>query len=253
MALGAGSREVLGLVVGQGMRLVGIGLLLGLTGAWALSRVLTSQLYGVSARDPFTYRHRGRAARRGGARRALPAGASGRAARSDDVAEVRMTGFRQDLRYALRGLRQRPGFTARRGAHARARHRRQHRDLQRGQRRAPPAAAYERPERLAMIWGHRNQEPLAELSVPEYWDLRERTRTLRRRGRVRGRQHQPHRHRDAGAASAPDTSRQTPWRSSVWRPRSGAGSPPRRICPAGRPSCCSATGSGAGASAPIPR
>ncbi len=55
MALGAGSREVLGLVVGQGMRLVGIGLLLGLTGAWVLSRVLTSQLYGVSARDPVTY------------------------------------------------------------------------------------------------------------------------------------------------------------------------------------------------------
>jgi ABC-type antimicrobial peptide transport system permease subunit len=46
---------VLGLVVGQGMRLVGVGLLLGLTGAWVLSRVLTSQLYGVSARDPFTY------------------------------------------------------------------------------------------------------------------------------------------------------------------------------------------------------
>jgi putative ABC transport system permease protein len=55
MALGAGSAEVLGLVVRQGMRLVGIGLLLGLTGAWALSRVLTSQLYDVSARDPFTY------------------------------------------------------------------------------------------------------------------------------------------------------------------------------------------------------
>ena len=55
LALGAGSRDVLGLVVGQGMRLVGVGLLLGLTGAWVLSRVLTSQLYGVSARDPFTY------------------------------------------------------------------------------------------------------------------------------------------------------------------------------------------------------
>src|SRR6185503_12806604 len=55
MALGAGSREVLGLVVGQGMRLVGLGLLIGLTGAWVLSRVLTSQLYGVTARDPMTY------------------------------------------------------------------------------------------------------------------------------------------------------------------------------------------------------
>jgi putative ABC transport system permease protein len=55
MALGADSREVLGLVVGQGMRLVAIGLILGLTGAWLLSRVLTSQLYGVSTRDPLTY------------------------------------------------------------------------------------------------------------------------------------------------------------------------------------------------------
>jgi putative ABC transport system permease protein len=55
MALGAGTREVIGLVVGQGMRLVGLGLVLGLAGAWLLSRVLTSQLYGVSAKDPITY------------------------------------------------------------------------------------------------------------------------------------------------------------------------------------------------------
>jgi putative ABC transport system permease protein len=55
MALGAGSREVLGLVVGQGMRLVGLGLAIGLAGAWLMSRVLTSQLYGVSAKDPVTY------------------------------------------------------------------------------------------------------------------------------------------------------------------------------------------------------
>jgi putative ABC transport system permease protein len=55
LALGASARDVLGLVVGQGMRLVGLGLLIGLTGAWALSRVLTSQLYGVTTSDPFTY------------------------------------------------------------------------------------------------------------------------------------------------------------------------------------------------------
>jgi putative ABC transport system permease protein len=55
MALGAASRDVVALVVGHGMRLVGLGLLIGLTGAWLLSRVLTSQLYGVSARDPVTY------------------------------------------------------------------------------------------------------------------------------------------------------------------------------------------------------
>jgi ABC-type antimicrobial peptide transport system permease subunit len=55
VALGAGSSDVLGLVVGQGMRLVLIGLGLGLVGAWALSRVLSSQLYDVSSRDPLTY------------------------------------------------------------------------------------------------------------------------------------------------------------------------------------------------------
>ncbi len=55
MALGARAPDVLRLVVGQGMRLVAIGLLLGLIGAWLLSRVLASQLYGVTRQDPFTY------------------------------------------------------------------------------------------------------------------------------------------------------------------------------------------------------
>ena len=56
MALGAASRDVLGLVVGQGMRLVAIGLAARARPArGSLSRVLTSQLYGVSARDPLTY------------------------------------------------------------------------------------------------------------------------------------------------------------------------------------------------------
>jgi putative ABC transport system permease protein len=55
MALGAGSRQVLGLIVGQGARLVGLGLGLGLLGATAMSRVLASQLYGVGTRDPVTY------------------------------------------------------------------------------------------------------------------------------------------------------------------------------------------------------
>jgi putative ABC transport system permease protein len=55
MALGARGSDVLRLVVGQGMRLVGIGLAIGLVGAWLLSRVLTSQLYGVTPQDPLTY------------------------------------------------------------------------------------------------------------------------------------------------------------------------------------------------------
>ncbi|CAN5811339.1 hypothetical protein BH24GEM1_BH24GEM1_11600 [soil metagenome] len=55
LALGAGGSDVLRLVVGQGMRMVLAGLTGGLFGAWALSRVLSSQLFGITARDPVTF------------------------------------------------------------------------------------------------------------------------------------------------------------------------------------------------------
>jgi ABC-type antimicrobial peptide transport system permease subunit len=55
LALGAGARDVLRRVVGQGMRLVLLGLAAGLFGAWALSRVLASQLFDISPQDPVTY------------------------------------------------------------------------------------------------------------------------------------------------------------------------------------------------------
>ncbi len=55
MALGARGGDVLRLVLGQGMRLVALGLGLGLVGAWLLSRVLASQLYGITRQDPLTY------------------------------------------------------------------------------------------------------------------------------------------------------------------------------------------------------
>jgi putative ABC transport system permease protein len=55
MALGATAREVLALVLGQGLRLVVVGLALGLLTAMALARVIQSMLFGISATDPLTF------------------------------------------------------------------------------------------------------------------------------------------------------------------------------------------------------
>jgi putative ABC transport system permease protein len=55
IALGAQRRDVLKLVVGQGMALAGTGLALGLIAAAGLTRFLGSQLFHVRAIDPITY------------------------------------------------------------------------------------------------------------------------------------------------------------------------------------------------------
>src|SRR5215204_5105330 len=55
LALGAQGRDVLRMVVGQGMGLVAVGLGIGLVGAFLLTRLMSSLLYGVSAADPLTY------------------------------------------------------------------------------------------------------------------------------------------------------------------------------------------------------
>ncbi|HEY5766237.1 MAG TPA: ADOP family duplicated permease, partial [Candidatus Udaeobacter sp.] len=52
MALGAQTRDVLRLIVNQGMRPVVIGLAIGIVSAFAIGRLLTSQLYEVSAHNP---------------------------------------------------------------------------------------------------------------------------------------------------------------------------------------------------------
>jgi putative ABC transport system permease protein len=52
MALGADRGRVLGMVVGQGMRLVGIGAAIGCAGAYGAGRLLSSELFEVSAADP---------------------------------------------------------------------------------------------------------------------------------------------------------------------------------------------------------
>jgi len=55
MALGAQRREVLNLVIVQGMQLAGIGLAIGLIASMSFSRVLKNQLFQVSAFDPLTF------------------------------------------------------------------------------------------------------------------------------------------------------------------------------------------------------
>ncbi|MGH9940397.1 MAG: FtsX-like permease family protein, partial [Blastocatellia bacterium] len=55
MALGAQTRDVLRLVVGQGMKLVVAGIGLGLAGALLLTRLMTALLFEVSATDPITF------------------------------------------------------------------------------------------------------------------------------------------------------------------------------------------------------
>ena len=54
-ALGASRREILALVVSQGMKLAAFGVVIGLVGAALASQTLVTLLFGVSRLDPFTY------------------------------------------------------------------------------------------------------------------------------------------------------------------------------------------------------
>ena len=55
MALGAQTGDVMRLVIGQGIKLALVGALIGMGGALALSRLMRSLLFGVSAIDPLTF------------------------------------------------------------------------------------------------------------------------------------------------------------------------------------------------------
>jgi putative ABC transport system permease protein len=55
MALGARPANVVGMVIGQGISLAAMGLVAGLAGAWWLTRLLASLLFGITASDPLTF------------------------------------------------------------------------------------------------------------------------------------------------------------------------------------------------------
>jgi len=55
MALGAQVRDVLGMILKQGMGVIAIGLVLGLGAAFLLLRLMKSLLFGVTETDPLTF------------------------------------------------------------------------------------------------------------------------------------------------------------------------------------------------------
>jgi putative ABC transport system permease protein len=55
LALGAQRSDIFRLIVGSGMRIVGIGLMIGLLAAVIFTRLLATLLYGVGPTDPVTF------------------------------------------------------------------------------------------------------------------------------------------------------------------------------------------------------
>jgi predicted permease len=55
VALGAQRRDVFSMIIRYGLRLSGIGILIGIVAALGTARILTGYLYGVSASDPLTF------------------------------------------------------------------------------------------------------------------------------------------------------------------------------------------------------
>ena len=55
MALGAQKRHIVALVLGHGLKLAVAGIAIGMIGAFAITRLMSSLLYGVKHNDPVTF------------------------------------------------------------------------------------------------------------------------------------------------------------------------------------------------------
>jgi putative ABC transport system permease protein len=55
MALGAQPSDVMRLVLGQGAKMVLLGVIIGIAAALGLTRLMANQLFGVTSHDPFTF------------------------------------------------------------------------------------------------------------------------------------------------------------------------------------------------------
>ena len=55
MALGAQRSDVIRLVLGEGARMALLGVVVGIGGAFAMTRLMANQLFGITAQDPLTF------------------------------------------------------------------------------------------------------------------------------------------------------------------------------------------------------
>lgn len=55
MALGAEQRDVLRMVLGEGVKMALVGVAIGLLAAFGLTRLMASMLFGVTAHDPLSF------------------------------------------------------------------------------------------------------------------------------------------------------------------------------------------------------
>ena len=90
LALGAQAAQVKNMVVFQGMRLALVGVVIGLGAAFWLARLITTFLFGVTARDPLVFVGVPGAADRRRLRRRVAARAAREPGRSDHRAAVRV-------------------------------------------------------------------------------------------------------------------------------------------------------------------